>query len=73
MKTEVAPGAGLKTELGAMSPEELLHVLDAEVRRRLGISAQEMLTLCRQGKLEDADRVQDLLAAAGVLDERLAA
>jgi molecular chaperone DnaK (HSP70) len=59
-----------ETELTA---EYIRDLVDAESRRRLGISGEEMLGRYERGELEDAGRVADLIVLAGLLREPTAA
>lgn len=47
--------------------------IDAEAKRRLGITGDELLARFERGELEDPGRVADLLALADLLKEPSAA
>ena len=49
------------------------RAIDAEARRRLGITGDELLVRFEQGELDDPGRVADLLALADLLREPAAA
>lgn len=57
-----------RTELLEMETEEMWRQVEAEARRRLGMSAKEMLTLDSRGELPDPGRVRDLLMVARLLN-----
>jgi hypothetical protein len=52
-----------------LSREELIEQLEDECARRRGISARQLLTQYRAGRLEDPGDVADLIALAGLLPE----
>ncbi len=51
-----------------LKQEEIVRRLEEEAKRRLHMSAQEMVTIFREGRLDDPGKVMDLLALAGLLD-----
>jgi len=50
-----------------LTREEILAILEAGARRRLGMSAQAMLCAYRHSQLEDPGVVADLLVLADLL------
>jgi imidazolonepropionase-like amidohydrolase len=50
-----------------LSREEILTILEAGARRRLGVTAQAMLCAYRHGQLDDPGAVADLLVLADLL------
>lgn len=52
-----------------LTRDELVERLEAETRRRRGMSAQQLLLAYRDGRLENPGEVADLLALAGLLSE----
>ena len=73
MSLGVAPARTFSVNEVDLTPEEFRAALAEETRRRLGISAEEMLARFDRGELPDAERVQDLLIAARLLIEPTAA
>jgi hypothetical protein len=51
-----------------LSREEIVARIDREARRRLGMSAEELLQAYREGRLKDCGTVADLLSLANLLD-----
>jgi hypothetical protein len=52
-----------------LTPEYIRELVDAEARRRLGISGEELLARYEAGELDDSGRVADLIALADLLRE----
>ena len=55
------------------SREQIAEQIDAEARRRLGISGASLLEAYRSGKLDDPGLVADLIVLADLLEEAGAA
>lgn len=55
------------TTVRELTREEILARLEAGARRRLGMSAREMLCAYRNGRLTDPGAVVDLLVLADLL------
>ena len=53
-----------------LTREDIVKRLERGARRRLGISAAQMVRHYRAGKLEDPGRVGDLLILASLLPKR---
>lgn len=51
-----------------LSRDEIVARLDAEARRRLNMSAEDLIRAYRSCELTDPGRVADLLALASLLD-----
>ena len=58
-----------KDSIIELTRDELVGRLEAEARRRRGMSAQQLLLAYREGRLEDPGEVADLLALASLLSE----
>ena len=56
-----------------LSREEILALIDAGARQRLGISGEKLLELYRRGQLRDLGEVADLLVLATLLEDQAAA
>jgi hypothetical protein len=52
-----------------VSPASVRRHLEKEARRRLGLSAREMIVRYRRGKLKDVGRVADLIVWSDALPE----
>jgi hypothetical protein len=55
------------TRVVKLTRKEVIERLNSEARRRLGISATEMLRQHREGRLSDTGTVADLLMYASLL------
>jgi len=51
-----------------LTRDGIVAQLDAEARRRLDLSAEDLVRAYRSGELTDPGRVADLLALASLLD-----
>jgi len=52
-----------------ISAEEIHDILDAEARKRRGVSGEELLRAYEAGEIEDSSEITDLLILADLLRE----
>lgn len=51
-----------------LTQEEIVERIESESRKRLQMSAEQMVSTFREGRLEEPGSVIDLLSLAGMLD-----
>jgi len=51
-----------------LTQEEIVERIESESRKRLQMSAEQMVSAFREGRLEEPGSVIDLLSLAGMLD-----